>query len=62
MLSFRNRLREDADVTLLFALFHIGNAGGNAKSSFFGGNMTKAINNGSVEMERLDDMGTRILA
>lgn len=38
------------------------NAGGNAQSSFFGGNLTKSINNGSVEMERLDDMGVRILA
>ena len=30
--------------------------------SYFGGNLTAAVNNGSVEKTRLDDMATRILA
>jgi len=31
-------------------------------TSFFGGNLTDAVNNGSVAMERLDDMAERIMA
>lgn len=34
----------------------------NIRTYFWGKNLTTAINNGSVEMSRLDDMGTRILA
>ena len=31
-------------------------------TSFFGQNLTMAVNNGSVSMERVDDMAQRILA
>lgn len=31
-------------------------------TSYFGGNLTEAVKNGSVEMERVDDMALRILA
>jgi beta-glucosidase-like glycosyl hydrolase len=32
-----------------------------ANGSYFGANLTQAVNNGSVPLERLDDMATRIL-
>ena len=31
-------------------------------TSFFGGNLTTAVNNGSVEMARVDDMAERIMS
>ena len=31
-------------------------------TSFFGGNLTMAVNNGSVAMDRVDDMAERIMA
>jgi len=33
-----------------------------SNDSYFGQNLTTAVNNGSVEMERVDDMAERILA
>ena len=35
--------------------------GGNPNASFFGGNVTQAVNNGSVSEARLDDMVRRIM-
>ena len=32
-----------------------------SNDSYFGANLTQAVNNGSVPLERLDDMATRIL-
>ena len=34
----------------------------NSGTSYLGKNLTQAVNNGSVPIERLDDMATRILA
>lgn len=40
---------------------NVGSVGGNPNASFFGGNLTQAVNNGSVSESRVDDMVRRIM-